>query len=245
MGAQRISDFARKTGISNSLLGAYLRGEKSPGLDNLLIISSALRVSIDWLATGIGTLPAEFRFERPTSDGTNAVQPIESIAIQENRNSSDSECAKVPILGNESELVGHRIRELIGVESTSSFARSCRLSESVIRTYINDYRMPPLDNAASIAAAGGVTVDWLATGREPKFRKDVVAALRRAQEPEPAPGVASAGPGELMAIYKDAPPEGRNALLALARAIRDRTLRAWLAAGQTIAETASLFDRDK
>ena len=50
---------------------------------------------------------------------------------------------------------------------------------------------------------------------------------------------------DLLAIYKDAPPEGRRALAALAVAIRDRTLRAWLAAGQAIAETAQLFDRTK
>lgn len=98
--------------------------------------------------------------------------------------------------------------------------------------------MPPLDNAAAIAAAGNVTLDWLATGREPKFRRDLPAS-------DSAPADASGDAADLLAIYKDAPPPGKKALFALAVAIRDRTLRAWLAAGQAIAETADLFDRDK
>lgn len=142
---------------------------------------------------------------------------------------------------NENETVALRIREVIGDQFVSAFARRCGIAEAVIRTYINDGRMPPLNKAAAIASSGGVTLDWLATGREPKFRRDVVAS----SSPEPAPDQASGEPVDLLAIYKDAPPEGRRALAALAVAIRDRTLRAWLAAGQAIAETAQIFDRTK
>ncbi|MEW6416194.1 MAG: helix-turn-helix transcriptional regulator, partial [Pseudomonadota bacterium] len=112
----------------------------------------------------------------------------------------------------ENEMVAKRIREVIGDQFVSAFARKCGISEAVIRTYINDGRMPPLNKAASIASAGGVTVDWLATGREPKYRRDVVAAASA----EPAPDQASGEPVDLVAIYKDAPPEGRRALAALA-----------------------------
>lgn len=156
--------------------------------------------------------------------------------------SSDFLVTFAPIENDQS--IADRIKILIGDEFVSAFARRCGMGESLIRKYLAGAQ-PNAINLVTIANARGVTVDWLATGREPKYRKDVVAALQRAQEPEPAPDQASGELAELVAIYKDAPPEGRNALLALARAIRDRTLRAWLAAGQTIAETASLFDRDK
>jgi len=122
----------------------------------------------------------------------------------------------------------------------ASFGRRTGLNESLLRKYLHGAQ-PNTLNLVSIADAGGVTVDWLATGREPKFRRDVVAAASA----EPAPDQASGEPVDLQAIYKDAPPEGRRALAALAVAIRDRTFRAWLAAGQAIAEAAQIFDRTK
>lgn len=47
----RIS-FAKRCGISDSLLGAYVRGEKLPGLENLVVMAKIGGVSLDWLATG-------------------------------------------------------------------------------------------------------------------------------------------------------------------------------------------------
>lgn len=57
-----------------------------------------------------------------------------------------------------------RLKALVGDESVSSFARRCGMAESVLRTYLRDGRMPPLDKALAIAAAAGVSIDWLATG---------------------------------------------------------------------------------
>ncbi|HRF72141.1 MAG TPA: helix-turn-helix domain-containing protein [Accumulibacter sp.] len=57
-----------------------------------------------------------------------------------------------------------RLKVLIGTQSVASFSRQCGIAESVLRTYLRDGRMPPLDKAFAIAAAAGVTVDWLATG---------------------------------------------------------------------------------
>ena len=78
-----------------------------------------------------------------------------------------------------------RLRLLIGSEPVAAFARRCGLSESVLRTYLKDGRMPPLDKAAAIAAAAGVSVDWLAGGAP------AVAAGRAAY----AAGGAAAGGG--------------------------------------------------
>lgn len=69
-----------------------------------------------------------------------------------------------------------RLRALIGGESVSSFGRKCGIAESVLRTYLSDGRMPPLDKALAISAAGGVTLDWLATGRGRRMTGQTTAA---------------------------------------------------------------------
>ncbi len=64
----------------------------------------------------------------------------------------------------------------IGDPSVAAFARKCGIAKSVLRTYHNDGRMPPLDKALAIAVAGGVTVDWLAPGRGRRVSAQVLAA---------------------------------------------------------------------
>lgn len=158
---------------------------------------------------------------------------------------SDSSVTLRPIPENESDTFPERLRELIGIEKSISFAKRCGFSDSLLGAYVRGEKKPGFENLVVIAEAKNVTLDWLATGREPKFRKDVVAAMQRPEAPEAAPDQASGELVELVAIYKDAPPEGRHAIVVLARAIRDRTLRAWLAAGQAVTEAASIFDRSK
>ncbi|MBE2259491.1 MAG: hypothetical protein IAE88_11570 [Rhodobacteraceae bacterium] len=77
----------------------------------------------------------------------------------------DSTPAQRHAVDSEAGALAARLKAIIGEESVSSFARRCRLAESVLRTYLRDGRMPPLDKASVIAAAAGVSVDWLATGR--------------------------------------------------------------------------------
>ena len=76
----------------------------------------------------------------------------------------------------ESGALAARLKLLIGDHSVAFFARKCGVAESVLRTYLNDGRMPPLDKALVIAVAGGVTVDWLATGRGRRVSAQVLAA---------------------------------------------------------------------
>ena len=64
-----------------------------------------------------------------------------------------------------------RIKELIG-ENRSSFARKSGVMESTLRKYEAGSK-PNSDNLAAIARAGGLTVDWLATGRPPRSRSDI------------------------------------------------------------------------
>jgi transcriptional regulator with XRE-family HTH domain len=86
----------------------------------------------------------------------------------------------VALLAPESHL-SDRIKEVVGDASQAAFARKCGVSESVFRKYLAG-AMPSADRLVAIADAGGVTVEWLATGREPKLRRDLVAALRAAAE---------------------------------------------------------------
>jgi transcriptional regulator with XRE-family HTH domain len=43
---------SKDTGISDSLIGYWRRGEKNPTLENLSKLSGYLKVSVDWLLTG-------------------------------------------------------------------------------------------------------------------------------------------------------------------------------------------------
>lgn len=73
IGSESLRSFAKRCSMSDGLLGAYIRGEKSPGLDRLVAIADAGSVMIDWLATG---RPPKTRAEwrarvspTPTSEG--------------------------------------------------------------------------------------------------------------------------------------------------------------------------------
>lgn len=67
------------------------------------------------------------------------------------------------------ESFASRLRECIGDETVSSFARRCGIPEATIRSYL-DGRKPVFDKLVRMAQAAGVTLDWLATGRGPKRR---------------------------------------------------------------------------
>lgn len=112
---------------------------------------------------------------------------VKSSDIQ-NRAAPDSGISSRPILSNESGVLVQRMKEMIGDESVSSFSRKCGVSEAVLRSYLNDGRTPSIDKATAIAEAGGVTLDWLATGRPPRTRAELAALLKKgAPAPEGAP----------------------------------------------------------
>lgn len=49
-----IRDFSRRCGVSDAMIGDYLRGESQPGLSALVQMARAGNVSVDWLAWGKG-----------------------------------------------------------------------------------------------------------------------------------------------------------------------------------------------
>lgn len=47
------------------------------------------------------------------------------------------------------------------------------ISSGAMSDYINAHKMPTLETLAQISLVCRVTLDWLALGLEPKFRKDI------------------------------------------------------------------------
>ena len=72
-----------------------------------------------------------------------------------------------PIQEQERDALVERLLELIGDSSANSFAKEAGVSEGTIRNIIRG-SMPRMDNLIAIANGGGVTVEWLATGRGSK-----------------------------------------------------------------------------
>lgn len=80
-----------------------------------------------------------------------------------------------PIPDAESGAFVRRLEELRADGSVAAFARRCGVGESVLRSYFSGVNQPGLEYLVAIADAGGVTVDWLATGRLPKTRAELLA----------------------------------------------------------------------
>ena len=60
-----------------------------------------------------------------------------------------------------------RLRNVIGDESVSSFARRAALKLSTLTNILVRNSEPAIGRAAQLAEAGGVSLEWLATGRGP------------------------------------------------------------------------------
>ena len=59
------------------------------------------------------------------------------------------------------EIFSMRIRELIGEDSVSSFARRVGLKQAAIDRYVKGLRAPAADALVSIASECSVSIDWL------------------------------------------------------------------------------------
>jgi hypothetical protein len=59
-----------------------------------------------------------------------------------------------------------RLKSLIGDSSVSRFAKRCGIGESLLRSYLAG-ACPGTDKFSVIANTCGVSMDWLATGKEP------------------------------------------------------------------------------
>lgn len=75
-----------------------------------------------------------------------------------------------------------RVREVVGEESVRNFAKRAGVGLSTLQHVIEGGK-PGVDKLVAIARAGGVTVDWLATGEGPKRRHEEGPGL--AEPPTP------------------------------------------------------------
>ncbi|MFM2056083.1 MAG: hypothetical protein RLY71_468 [Pseudomonadota bacterium] len=74
--------------------------------------------------------------------------------------------------------VVERLQTVMNGDSIAAFGRRCGIPESNLRSYIKRGVKPGLDHLVAMADTAGVTVEWLATGRPPKLRRDLVDALK-------------------------------------------------------------------
>lgn len=65
-------------------------------------------------------------------------------------------------------LFAARVREVVGETSVRAFAREAQIDEKSLRKYLEGTGEPGLANLRRLAARGGVTVEWLATGEGPR-----------------------------------------------------------------------------
>lgn len=73
-------------------------------------------------------------------------------------------------------VVATRLLEIIGTDSLLSFSRRCGVNEGTLRNIIKSGANPRSDHLVAVADAANVSIEWLATGRGPKWRKDLRAA---------------------------------------------------------------------
>lgn len=92
--------------------------------------------------------------------------------FKENPTASDSSASSRRIQSFESDAFVFRLREIIGDRKTVWFANECGIGESTLRNIL-DGATPRADILVAIADAGGVTIDWLSTGRLPKTRHEL------------------------------------------------------------------------
>ncbi len=69
-----------------------------------------------------------------------------------------------------------RLKEVIGLQSLRSFSRTAGVSEGSLRQYLAGKHEPTRPALVGLARAGGVLVEWLATGAGPKTDQDYPSA---------------------------------------------------------------------
>lgn len=82
---------------------------------------------------------------------------------------------------DEHERFCDRLSLVIGDESIRSFALRANLSPPVIKKYVENDSTPNVERLVAIAEAAGVTVEWLATGKGPKYPNGIVESGNQLQ----------------------------------------------------------------
>lgn len=76
------------------------------------------------------------------------------------------ESRDVTVPAPNSDAVVERIKQVIGDEGVRKYARRAGLKTSTLQATLSGRSLPGLNTLVAIARAGGVSIDWLATGEE-------------------------------------------------------------------------------
>ncbi len=78
-------------------------------------------------------------------------------------------------------LFSSRFKEVLGEETTYSFAKKSGIAESLLRKYLAGESLPGLDKLNVVSDVGNVNIEWLATGRGRKERDQPVHTIKDGQ----------------------------------------------------------------
>jgi len=148
--------------------------------------------------------------------GTKTHQQLKTLKNQQltGEKNAKSESAQERSFLTPEKNVRDRLLELIGDDSVAAFSRSTGVAESSLRAYLNRGIKPGMDHLAAISEAKGVTVDWLATGREPRLRADVIKATGGLDKQRLQDAIAAVEEG-LRAAQKRLSPDKHAELISL------------------------------
>lgn len=108
-------EFAKAIGASAAFVSDVVRGQKKPGAEFLLAIRQAVKVSIDWLLTGEGSMSGESRIDL---DWMRAIRLRVSLAELAGRENDQMARAVLDLIENE------RLTEVVDEPAIQSFLNS-------------------------------------------------------------------------------------------------------------------------
>ena len=140
----------------------------------------------------------------------------------------------------DTDSIAYRLAMVIGAETVASFSRRTGISQALIRKYLNG-ALPHAKNLVILSDAGACTVDWLATGRLPRFRAELTGFG------EPSENNADPYSDELWLLthYREATEDEKMAVKKLLEAISSPGGMAWYKVGEAITRIANIFPKKR
>ena len=134
---------SRRSKLSRAVIGNYMSGASDPSRARLVALANAAGVSVEWLATGEGPVLAA---DRQAPDEDDEIAP----GVRES-----------PVAGFPKRL--SFIVELVG--GVADLARLSGVREVNLRRFLAREDEPGMRELHRLASTGGVTVQWLVTGK--------------------------------------------------------------------------------
>lgn len=152
-----VAALARAIGVSNNAIYKWLQGDGQPNLSNLVGLSRAARVSIEWLATGRGSARGRAAAPRALGEGYTFMPRFDARGGARGKHG----------------LMNDQIVDSLALSSEWVRTRLHTEPRNLLLLEIAGDSMAPTLNATDLAI-----VDL----GEPRFRRDAIYALRHADE---------------------------------------------------------------